>query len=88
MRKHLYIKRLCLGFGIDKELWYTTRKNNSRLYAIFHIGFCPDYCPDVGVKLSVFNITLPFTIFTIGWIKRISGYTAQNPSQVIHKKSE
>ncbi|WP_406833515.1 hypothetical protein [Morganella morganii] len=67
MRKSIFIKRLFLSFGADTELWYTTRKNNSRLYSLFGIRFCPDYCPNVGMKAFVIDVTFPFLIFSIGW---------------------
>ncbi|MGM0997638.1 MAG: hypothetical protein ACQEWL_17810 [Pseudomonadota bacterium] len=70
MRKYIFIKRLYLAIGIDKELLYTTRKNDSKLYAFFHIAYCPDFSPKVGLKLSVFNFTLPFVIFHLGWVTR------------------
>ncbi|EJD6037774.1 hypothetical protein M0J18_RS04910 [Morganella morganii] len=70
MRKSIFIKRLYLSFGADTELWYTTRKNDSRIYSLFHVGFCPDYCPNVGMKAFVIDVTLPFLIFSIGWAKK------------------
>ncbi len=70
MDKSIFIKRLYLSIGIDKELWYTTRKNDSRLYALFHLAYCPDFSPIVGLRLSVLNLTIPFVIFRIGWITK------------------
>lgn len=70
MRKSIFIKRLYLSFGAGTELWYTTRKNDSRLYSLFGIEFCPDYCPDAGMKAFVVNVTLPFLIFSIGWVTK------------------
>lgn len=70
MRKSIFIKRLYLSFGADTELWYTTRKNDSRLYSLLGIEFCPDYCPNVGMRAFVINVTLPFLIFSIGWAEK------------------
>lgn len=66
----MFIRRLYLSFDADWALWYTTRKNESRVYALAHVGFCPDFSPKMVLRLSVLNLTFLFFIFRIGWITR------------------
>ncbi|RBP63185.1 hypothetical protein DES54_1122 [Brenneria salicis ATCC 15712 = DSM 30166] len=45
MDKIFTINRFIAGFGVSTELWYTTRKNDSRMVSIFKIGYISDVIP-------------------------------------------
>lgn len=68
MNRTISIDRFLLGFGVSTELWYTTRKNGSRMVSIFQIGYISDVIPTTkDYRFAFFVVTVPFIIFRIGW---------------------
>ncbi|RLM23628.1 hypothetical protein BIY29_10010 [Brenneria alni] len=66
--KTVTINRFIMGFGVSTELWYTTRKNDSRAVSIFKIGYVSDLIPTTKDYRFFFVVLIvPFVIFRLGW---------------------
>lgn len=68
MDKMFTINRFIWGFGVSTELWYSTRKNDSRMVSIFKIGYVSDLIPTTNdYRFFCIVLVVPFVIFRLGW---------------------
>lgn len=74
--------KLTLGFGLSTELWYTTRKNDSKVIHFLNIGYVPDIRPGKACSSSLFVFTLLWITMKVGIFKdnRAAGITVKGDS--------